>query len=151
MARTITQRGEGLRLSHPRPFLEAAADAMGLDRLRVIETGLGPARAAAPARLARRPAGQWDDAGNLLALGPGTVISYERNTLTNARLEAAGIEVIRVPGGELAGCRGGPRAICCPVGREPAAMPEPDGGVTADSAPTACRLLRGDTEDTMQC
>jgi hypothetical protein len=32
--------------------------------------------------------------------------------------------VIPVPGGELAGCRGGPRAICCPIGREPAAMPE---------------------------
>ena len=57
-------------------------------------------------------------------LGPGTVLSYERNTLTNARLEAAGIEVIRVPGGELAGCRGGPRAICCPLGREPAALPD---------------------------
>jgi arginine deiminase len=53
------------------------------------------------------------------------VVSYERNALTNARLEAAGINVIRVPGGELAGCRGGPRAICCPVGREPAVMPEP--------------------------
>jgi arginine deiminase len=124
VARTITQRGEGLRLSHARPFLEAAAAAMGLDRLRVIETGLGPARGAAPGTLGG-PAGQWDDAGNLLALGPGTVISYERNTLTNARLEAAGIDVIRVPGRELAGCRGGPRAICCPVGREPAAMPEP--------------------------
>jgi arginine deiminase len=47
------------------------------------------------------------------------VLSYERYTLTNARLEAAGLGVIRVPGGELAGCRGGPRAICCPVGREP--------------------------------
>src|SRR6202034_264042 len=44
VARTITQHGEGLRLSHPRPFLEAAADAMGLDRLRVIETGLAPGR-----------------------------------------------------------------------------------------------------------
>jgi arginine deiminase len=52
------------------------------------------------------------------------VVSYERNTLTNARLEAAGIEVIRVPGGELAGCRGGPRAICCPLGRDPASMPD---------------------------
>jgi len=68
---------------------------------------------------------QWDDAGNLLALAPGKVVSYERNTLTNARLEAAGVEVIPVPGGELAGCRGGPRAICCPIGRDPAAMPEP--------------------------
>jgi arginine deiminase len=120
VARTITQRGEGLRLSHPRPFLEAAADAMGLDRLRVLETGLGPGRAGPHAGL-----GQWDDAGNLLVTGPETVVSYERNTLTNARLEAAGINVIRVPGGELAGCRGGPRAICCPVAREPAAMPEP--------------------------
>jgi arginine deiminase len=124
VARTITQRGEGLRLSHPRPFLEAAADAMGLDRLRVVETGLGPGRAAPPGMLGG-PAGQWDDAGNLLALWPGVVLSYERNVLTNARLEAAGIDVIRVPGRELAGCRGGPRAICCPVGREPAAMPEP--------------------------
>jgi arginine deiminase len=125
LARTITQRGDGLRASHPRPFLEAAADAMGLDRLRVIETGTGPGRAgpARPGSLGG-PAGQWDDAGNLLALGPGTVVSYERNTLTNERLEAAGIDVIRVPGGELAGCRGGPRAICCPVGREPALMPE---------------------------
>jgi arginine deiminase len=129
VARTITQRGEGLRLSHARPFLEAAAEAMGLDQLHVIETGLGPSRSAPPGMIGG-PAGQWDDAGNLLALGPGTVVSYERNTLTNARLEAAGIEVIRVPGGELAGCRGGPRAICCPVGREPATMPEPVGGLS---------------------
>jgi arginine deiminase len=126
VARTITQRDDGLWLSHPRPFLEAAAQAMGLDRLQVIETGLGPARVG-PARSGSLggPSGQWDDAGNILALGPGTVVSYERNTLTNERLEAAGIEVIRVPGGELAGCRGGPRAMSCPVSREPAMMPEP--------------------------
>ena len=125
VARIITQRGDGLRLSHPQPFLGAAARAMGIDRLRVIETGLGSSRLGpgGPDGLGG-PACQWDDAGNLLALGPGTVISYERNSLTNARLEAAGIEVIRVPGGELAGCRGGPRAICCPVGRDPASMPD---------------------------
>jgi arginine deiminase len=136
VARTIMQRNEGLRLSHPRPFLEAAADAMGLDKLQVIETGLVPGRAGpgpgGPGAFGTGgagplggPAGQWDDAGNLLVLGPGTVVSYERNTLTNARLEAAGLEVIRVPGGELSGYRGGPRAICCPVGREAAVMPEP--------------------------
>ncbi len=126
LARTITQRGDRLQLSHPRPFLEAAAQAMGLDRLRVIETGLGPGRGgpARPGTLGG-PAGQWDDAGNILALGPGTVVSYERNTLTNERLEALGIEVIRVPGGELVGSRGGPRSVCCPVSREPAQMPEP--------------------------
>jgi arginine deiminase len=121
MARTITQRSDGLRLSHPQPFLEAAANAMGLDRLMLIETGMTAGR---PGPLGG-PAAQWDDAANLLVLGPGTVVSYERSTLTNARLEDAGIEVIRVPGAELAGCRGGPRAICSPVGREPAAMPEP--------------------------
>ena len=126
VARTIMLRGEGLRLSHPQPFLEAAARAMGIDRLRVIETGLGPSAGT----LGRAGPGadwrgaQWDDASNLLALGPGTVVSYERNVLTNARLEAAGIEVITVPGSELAGCRGGPRAICCPLCREPASMPE---------------------------
>jgi arginine deiminase len=138
VARTITQRGEGLRLSHPRPFLEAAADAMGVSKLRVIETGLGPGRAG-PSQQGSigGPAAQWDDAGNLLALGPDTVVSYERNTLTNARLEAAGIDVIRVPGGELAGCRGGPRAICCPVGREPGAMPEPAAECPPDSGDRA--------------
>jgi arginine deiminase len=126
VARTITRtsaRGtDSLRLSHPRPFLEAAADAMGLDRLRVIETGLGPGRAGT---IPHTGLGQFDDAGNLLVLGPGKVVSYERNVLTNARLEASGIEVIRVPGSELAGPRGGPRAICCPIGRAPAAMPDP--------------------------
>jgi arginine deiminase len=113
VARTITQRAGGLRLSHAQPFLEAAAQAMGIDQLHVIETGFGPGRS-----------NQWDDAANMLVLGPGTVISYERNSLTNARLDAAGFEVICVPGGELAGCRGGPRAICCPIGREPASMPD---------------------------
>jgi arginine deiminase len=125
VARTITQRASGLRLSHPQPFLAAAAQAMGLGRLRVIETGMCPGRPAGTGW----SGGQWDDAGNLLALGPGTVVSYERNVLTNTRLEDAGIEVLRVPGGELAGCRGGPRAMCCPVGRDPAIMP--DDGVHA--------------------
>jgi len=126
VARTVMPRGEGLRLSHPQPFLEAAAHAMGIDRLRVIQTGLGPSTGA-PGRAGPRSAwraAQWDDASNLLVLAPGTVISYERNVLTNARLEAAGIEVITVPGGELAGRRGGPRAMCCPLRREPASMPE---------------------------
>lgn len=117
VARTITQYGDGLRVSHPQPFLEAAAQAMRIDRLRVIETGFAPSRPGAPVGLP----GQWDDAANLLVLSPGTVISYERNEVTNTRLEAAGIAVIRVPGGELAGRRGGPRAICTAVSREPMA------------------------------
>jgi arginine deiminase len=120
VARTITQRAAGLRLSHAQPFLEAAAQAMGIDRLRVIETGMSPGRPDSPGW----SGGQWDDAGNLLVLGPDKVVSYERNVLTNTRLEDSGIEVLRVPGGELAGCRGGPRAMCCPIGRDPASMPD---------------------------
>ena len=113
-ARAITVRGDELRVSHPRAFLAAMAEAIGVDRLRVVETGLEP--------VAGRD--QWDDAGNLLALGPRTVISHERNVTTNARLGECGIEVIRVPASELTGGRGGPRSLCCPVARDPAIVPE---------------------------
>jgi arginine deiminase len=113
-ARVLTPGGDGLRVSHPQPFLAAAAAAAGLDRLRVIETGLGPAVAGRE---------QWDDAGNLLVLAPGLVVSHERNVATHARLERCGIEVITVPGSELSGARGGPRSLCCPVSRDPAPLP----------------------------
>jgi arginine deiminase len=118
-ARTISPRGSGMRMSHPRPFLEAAAQAMGLRSLNLIETGMAPAGPGWPQR-----GTQWDDACNLLVLEPGTVLSYERNVLTNSRLEAAGVKVIGIPGSELAGLRGGPRALCCPVGRDPASLPD---------------------------
>jgi arginine deiminase len=113
-ARAITPRGDDLRVSHPQAFLGAMASSIGLDRLRVIETGLDPA-------VGRD---QWDDAGNLLALGPRLVVSHERNVATNARLEQCGIEVIRVPASELCGMRGGPRSMCCPVARDPALLPD---------------------------
>ena len=109
-ARIITPSADGLRVSHPRPFLEAAALAMGIGRLRMIGTGLDPADA---------DRGQWDDGGNTLAIGPRQVVSFERNVETNARLEAAGIDVIRVPGSELSSDRGGPRCLTCPIGRDP--------------------------------
>jgi arginine deiminase len=89
-ARSITARtstAEDLRVSHPRPFLEAAALAMGIERLRVIDTGLGPV---APGR------GQWDDGGNTLITGPGRAIAFERNAETSVRLEEAGLDVARV-------------------------------------------------------
>jgi arginine deiminase len=66
---------------------------------------------------------QWDDAGDLLVLAPGLVVSHERNAATHARLERIGIEVITVPGSELCGSRGGPRGLCCPVSRDPAPLP----------------------------
>ena len=40
--------------------------------------------------------------------------------LLGARLEAAGIEVVRIPGSELGSGRGGPRCMSCPIERDPA-------------------------------
>jgi arginine deiminase len=111
-AHTITQQPEGMRVSRARPFLEAAAQAMSIDRLRVIDSGTEPAWG--------RP-GRWDDGSNVLALAPGVVVSHERNSETNAGLEAAGIEVLRVPSSELGSVRGGPRCMACAIGRDPAA------------------------------
>jgi arginine deiminase len=117
-ARSITARtstAEDLRVSHPRPFLEAAALAMGIERLRVIDTGLSPA---GPGR------GQWDDGGNTLITGVGRAVAFERTAETSARLEEAGLAVSRVPGHELASDRGGPRGLVCPVSREPGELPD---------------------------
>ncbi len=112
-AHTITpQAGNGLRVSRPQPFLEAAAQAIGIERLQVIGTGLDPLTA---------PREQWDDGANALAIDRRIAVCHERNVETNARLEAAGIEVIRVPGSELGSGRGGPRCMACPVGRDPVA------------------------------
>ena len=61
---------------------------------------------------------QWDDGNNTLALEPGVVVAYERNVVTNARLESSGIEVLRISGSELGSGRGGPRCMSCPIARD---------------------------------
>jgi arginine deiminase len=99
-----------LAVTGPQPFLAAAAAAMGIDRLRVIDTGLDPVTAERE---------QWDDGNNTLALAPRLAVAYERNTVTNAALEAAGIEVVPIAGSELGSGRGGPRCMSCPVARSP--------------------------------
>lgn len=128
-ALTITMRADQLRVSRPRPFLEAAARAMEIDQLTVIDTGIDAVAS---------PSGQWDDGGNALAIGGGTIIGDERNGETNARLTAAGFEVITVPGGELGAVRGGPRAMCVPMLRTPVAASSPGSGnreLVAQQAP----------------
>jgi arginine deiminase len=108
---TITRDGDGeLRVADPRPFLEAAAQAMGIDRLRIIDTGLDPVTAERE---------QWDDGNNTLAIAPRLCVAYERNVETNAQLERAGIEVIAISGSELGSGRGGPRCMSCPMTRSP--------------------------------
>lgn len=87
-------------------FVTAAARAMGIDKLRVIDTGEK----------------QCDDIGNLnlLALSPGVMVaSCEReSTETNARLRDSGIEVLPIAVSELGAGRGGPRCMSCPAARE---------------------------------
>jgi arginine deiminase len=97
-------------VSEPAPFLEAAASALGIDRVRSIDTGLDPVTAERE---------QWDDGNNTLALAPRLAVAYERNVETNRRLEEAGIEVIAIAGSELGSGRGGPRCMSCPVARDP--------------------------------
>ncbi|SDD16326.1 arginine deiminase [Auraticoccus monumenti] len=109
-ARIVRADGDDLVVGEPLHFLDAAAQAMGISELRLIDTGLDPVTAERE---------QWDDGNNTLALAPTVAVAYERNTETNARLEAAGIEVLAISGSELGSGRGGPRCMSCPIARDP--------------------------------
>jgi arginine deiminase len=91
-------------------FVGAVADALGIDKLHVVETG-GDAY--------QQEREQWDDGNNVVALEPGVVVAYERNTYTIARMRQAGVEVVEIAGFELGKGRGGGHCMTCPLLRDP--------------------------------
>ena len=86
------------------------ADALGVDKVRVLK---------APIDVQGAEREQWDDGNNFLAISPGVVVGFERNTTTNKYLADQGVEVITITGSELGRAHGGPRALSCPIRRSP--------------------------------
>jgi arginine deiminase len=91
-------------------LVSAVEDALGVSKLHIVETG---------GDRYQQEREQWDDGNNVVALEPGVVVAYERNTFTISKMREAGVEVVEIAGFELGKGRGGGHCMTCPIARDP--------------------------------
>ena len=107
--RPHTVAGDGeFRVTENSSLFPVIAEALGVEKLRILQ---------APTDTFEAAREQWDDGNDFLAVSPGVVLGYDRNTTTNAYLADQGIDVIALAGSELGRGRGGPRCMSGPIER----------------------------------